>query len=113
MKECIFCKIASHEIKSEIVFENDRVIAFRDIAPKAPVHIVIIPKIHLDSISSIDATSTITCAEIMVEANRIAKQMGIEKTGFRLVTNTGPDAGQAVSHLHFHLLGGKELGDIC
>ncbi|MFA6963622.1 MAG: histidine triad nucleotide-binding protein [Patescibacteria group bacterium] len=113
MADCIFCKIAQHEIKADIVFEDDKIIAFRDIAPKAPSHIVIIPKIHIDSIGSLNGENADIVADIMIAAGKIAQDLGIDKSGFRVVSNTGPDASQAVPHLHFHLLGGGKLGDIC
>ncbi len=113
MTDCIFCKIANHEISSTVVFENDNIIAFRDIAPKAPTHIVIIPKGHIDSIGSLNGENAGICSDIMITAGKIAQDLDIDKSGFRIVSNTGPDAGQAVPHLHFHLLGGEKLGDIC
>ena len=95
---CIFCKIAAHEIPTEIVHENDRIVAFRDTDPKAPTHILLIPKEHIGSI-----------ADIAQAATHLAKTEGIDRSGWRLVTNVGPDAGQSVFHLHVHLLGGRPM----
>jgi len=111
MGETISSKIIRKEIPAEIVFENDSVLAFKDIKPQAPVHILIIPKI-----SSIESTKDIDgklhsdlLGELYDAANKIAKDMGISETGFRLVLNCGPDAGQEVYHLHLHLLGGRKM----
>lgn len=102
----IFCKIARHEIPAEIVFENDKIVAFRDVSPKAKTHILIIPKDHIASLSEVSAD---LIGEMMAAAVEIAKKEGIYETGFRLITNSGPDSGQEVPHLHFHLLGGQKL----
>ena len=102
---CIFCKIANKEIKSGIVYETDGVIAFDDIAPQAPVHVVIIPKEHVLSISGLEDV----LPEIYKAIAETAKLKGVQDTGYRVVTNIGKDAGQAVEHLHFHLLGGRKL----
>ena len=107
--ECIFCKIIKGELPSTKVFENDRVLAIRDIAPQAPVHIVVMPKQHIRNlIESVSARNGIM--ENIVDAVAdIAAAEGIDQTGFRLINNNGPHAGQTVEHLHFHLLGGGEL----
>ncbi|MFH1710304.1 MAG: histidine triad nucleotide-binding protein [bacterium] len=103
---CIFCKIASKEIKSGSVYETDKVIAFDDIAPQAPVHVVVIPKEH---VSGIAAGSNDVLAEIFKAICQISKIKGVQDNGYRVVINSGRDAGQAVEHLHFHLLGGRLL----
>lgn len=106
--ECIFCKIVNGEIPSEKVHEDDHVLAFKDIDPQAPVHIIIIPKKHHQSIMTVPAGEPII-AQMLETANRIALKIGIADSGFRLVTNVGEDGGQTVPHLHFHLLGGRAM----
>lgn len=99
--DCLFCKIINKEIPASIVYEDDDVLAFNDIAPKAPVHILVIPKKHTIGISQTDKLFSIL--------QKLAKEKGIEGSGYRVVVNQGKDAGQAVDHLHFHLLGGRPL----
>lgn len=108
MEDCIFCKIANKEIPADIIYEDKTVIAFNDIEPQAPVHILIIPKEHYASILSVPAGDDII-GHIHMVANRIALKEGIAKTGFRLVNNCGKDGNQSVPHLHYHLLGGRML----
>jgi histidine triad (HIT) family protein len=107
-QDCIFCKIVNKEIPTEFVYEDDLVIAFNDIAPQAPVHIIIIPKKHYDSILSVDAGNDII-GHIHTVANRIVLKEGLVDSGFRLVNNCGRDGNQTVPHLHYHLLGGRLL----
>ncbi len=107
-QDCIFCKIAAGEIPSDIVYEDDDVLAFKDIAPQAPVHVVIIPKKHFSSILNVSAGDPIV-SQLMNAANRIALKFGLADSGFRLVCNCGKDGGQTVGHLHYHLLGGRGL----
>jgi histidine triad (HIT) family protein len=106
---CIFCKIAAREIPSEIVHESDRVVAFRDTDPKAPTHILLIPKEHIASITDVTDDHASMVADIAQAATHLARTEGIDESGWRLVTNVGPDAGQSVFHLHFHLLGGRAM----
>ena len=106
---CIFCKIASREIPAEILRETDRVVAFRDLDPKAPTHILLIPKEHVESLAGIEDRHADMLADIMQSATHLARTEGIDDSGWRLVTNVGPDAGQAVFHLHFHMLGGRAM----
>ena len=103
---CIFCKIAGKEIKSSIVHESGSVIAFDDISPQAPVHVVIIPKQHAISMT---ALSSSVQDEIFRAISQVSRLKGVQDSGFRVVINNGKDAGQAVEHLHFHLLGGRKL----
>jgi len=111
MSDCIFCKIAKGEIPSECVYENESVFAFRDIAPQAPVHILIIPKKHIaDSLAGLTAANSLTAAKCLEAVAKIAENEGLTN-GFRVITNSGSDAGQTVDHLHFHLVGGKPLGE--
>jgi histidine triad (HIT) family protein len=107
--ECIFCKIASHQIPADIVRESDRVVAFRDLNPQAPTHILLIPKEHVESIADIADDHGSTLTDIMQAATQLARAEGIAGSGWRLVTNVGADAGQTVFHLHFHLLGGRAM----
>ena len=109
MDNCIFCKIAKGEIPSDIVFEDDNIIAFKDLNPIAPVHVLIIPKEHIASAMEINEENSAVVAHIFNRASEIAEKLGIAESGFRLVNNCGKDGGQTVFHLHFHLLGGKEL----
>ena len=107
MDNCIFCRILSGEIPSNKVYEDEHVFAFRDIQPQAPVHILIVPKNHMPDVLSLDGETGIRLLEA---AKAIAKAEGIAETGFRLVTNCGEHGAQSVKHLHFHLLGGAQLG---
>lgn len=109
MSDCIFCKIANKEIPSNIVYEDDKVIAFNDLDPKAPVHVLIIPKEHLASAMEINDDNAGIIASIFAAASKIAKKLGIDENGFRIVNNCGKDGGQTVGHIHFHMLGGRSL----
>ena len=106
--DCIFCKIAAGEIPSTKVYEDEKILAFRDIAPMAPTHILVIPKAHIGSVAEITAQNAELVAHIFTIIPQIAKEEGLEN-GYRVVSNTGEDAGQTVHHLHFHILGGKKL----
>lgn len=107
--DCLFCKIAAGEIPSTKVYEDDQILAFRDIAPQAPTHILVIPKTHISGVSAITPEHTSLIGHIFAVIPEIARQEGLEN-GYRVVSNCGPDAGQTVNHLHFHILGGKVLG---
>ncbi|HIT18450.1 MAG TPA: histidine triad nucleotide-binding protein [Candidatus Fimivivens faecavium] len=107
--DCLFCGIAAGEIPSKKVFEDEKVLAFYDIDPKAPVHIVVIPKKHIASAAEITADNSGEVAHIYEAIARIAEELKLEK-GFRVVTNCGEEGGQSVGHLHFHLLAGRNLG---
>ena len=106
--DCIFCKIISGDIPSEKVFENEKVLAFKDINPMAPVHILIIPKEHIDGADMLSDSNADIVKDIMLAAKQIAQSFNLDN-GWRVVTNVGNDGGQTVRHLHFHLLGGKKL----
>ncbi|VAX25972.1 Bis(5'-nucleosyl)-tetraphosphatase (asymmetrical) [hydrothermal vent metagenome] len=110
MNECLFCKIVAGKIPSDKVAQTDTLFAFNDIDPKAPVHILIIPKKHIESALELGREDRELMGDMLLLANEIAKEKGIDKTGFRIVTNIGADGGQAVFHIHFHLLGGRSLG---
>ncbi len=105
---CLFCRIASGEVPVTLIAENEHAVAFRDIAPKAPVHVLVIPRRHIASISQ--ATNHAELGAVAALAAEVARQEGLEPAGYRIVTNTGADGGQSVLHLHFHVLGGRALG---
>ena len=107
MKECLFCGIIRGEVKGNIVYRNESVVAFRDINPKAPVHILIVPRKHIETLADIGPADNALIGEICLVASQVAKDHGVSESGFRLVVNNGPGAGQSVYHLHFHLLGGR------
>ncbi len=107
---CLFCKIIAGEIPSTKVYEDDKIYAFRDIAPQAPTHILVIPKEHLDSVNAVTAENAAIVAHIFATIPQIAKAEGLEN-GYRVVSNCGPDGCQSVPHLHFHILGGTQLSD--
>lgn len=109
MDNCIFCKIARGEIPSDKIYEDEKIYAFKDINPEAPVHVVIIPKKHIESLNTITVEESDIIAHISVVVKEISKILGIDKNGYRLVNNCGEDGGQTVMHLHFHLLGGRKL----
>ena len=108
MEDCLFCKIVKKEIPSEIVFENDNLIAFEDINPQAPTHILIIPKEHFASLKEIPEDKKGILAELLLGARQIAEEKGLSR-GYRIVLNTGKESGQAVFHIHFHLLSGRQM----
>jgi histidine triad (HIT) family protein len=109
MSNCIFCKIANGDIPSEKVYEDDKIFVFKDIKPEAPVHILIIPKKHIESLNDIQEYDGDIISHIFLKAKDIAKELGIEKSGYRIVSNCGEHGGQTVFHIHFHLIGGREL----
>lgn len=107
--DCIFCKIINKEIPSKIVYEDDEVLAFEDIAPQAPIHIVVIPKKHIAKITEIEKEDEALIGKIYSAINKIAREKQIAEDGFRVIINCGENGGQEVEHIHFHLLGGKKL----
>lgn len=106
----IFGKIIRGEIPAKVVHENDHALAFHDIHPQAPVHVVIIPKQHLANVGDAQPGDETLLGHLMVAAAEVARKLGVAESGFRLITNSGPDSGQEVPHLHLHLLAGKNLG---
>lgn len=110
MEDCIFCKIIKGEIPSEKVYEDDEVLAFKDIQPAAPIHILVIPKKHITNLMEISNEDSELMGKIVVVMQKIAKQLGVDEKGFRIISNCGPDSGQEVMHLHFHLLAGRTMG---
>ena len=110
MSECLFCRIARKEIPASVVYEDDELLAFKDISPQAPVHLLIIPKAHCEGLNDLTQEVEKASAGIPALAAKLAKEFGTDETGYRLIVNCGADAGQTVFHLHYHLLGGKVLG---
>lgn len=110
MEGCIFCKIAEHEIPVIPVYEDDEIIAFPDANPVAPAHVLLIPKAHIPGVTAITAENAGTVTRIWEVIPRLARELGLEGDGFRVVANSGEWAGQSVQHLHFHLLGGRRMG---
>ena len=108
MENCLFCKIVKGDIPSTKVYEDEKVLAFRDIAPMAPTHILVIPKAHIGSVAEVNAENAAVVAHIFTVIPKIAEAEKLEN-GYRVVSNCGEDAGQTVHHLHFHILGGKKL----
>ena len=110
MEDCTFCKIIKGEIPSEKVYENEDILAFKDINPVTPIHVLIIPKKHITTLMDVAEEDRELMAKILQAAQTVAKQLGVDKTGFRLISNCGSDGGQMVMHIHFHLLAGRKLG---
>ena len=110
MADCIFCKIAQKEIPSQLVYEDEQVVAFKDLEPQAPVHVLIIPKKHVESIMALKAEDKDLVSHILIEViPQLAKELQVDEKGFRVVANTGDEGVQSVKHLHFHLLGGRSM----
>jgi histidine triad (HIT) family protein len=111
MPECLFCKIVAGEIPSDKVFENDDVLAFRDISPVAPTHVLVVPKKHIASLNDVDAVTDLgLLAELLLAARTVAAQDNLSESGYRVVINTMKDAGQVVFHIHVHVVGGRAFG---
>ncbi|MCI8833458.1 MAG: histidine triad nucleotide-binding protein [Clostridia bacterium] len=111
MDDCIFCKIINREIPSDIVYEDEEVLAFKDINPQMPIHILVIPKKHIESIIDLKSQDETLVGRIFIAIKNIAKDIGIDKTGFRVISNCGENAGQTVKHLHFHILAGEKMSE--
>lgn len=109
-RDCVFCRIASKEIPAKVVFEDEHVMAFEDLNPQAPVHVLVIPKIHTDRVSGFSQEQAEEAGRMVLAASKVAREKGIEKSGYRLVLNCNKDAGQEVFHVHLHLLGGRKFG---
>ena len=110
MEDCIFCKIIKGEIPSEKVYEDEDILAFKDINPAAPIHILVIPKKHVKSLLELEDEDYELVGNIQKVINKLARQLNIEEEGYRVIVNCGKDAGQEVMHLHYHLLAGRKLG---
>ncbi len=108
MKDCLFCKIINGEVPSEKVYESETILAFKDINPQAPVHILVIPKMHIESLNGINEDNIGVVADIMLVVKQLAEEFNLQN-GYRVVTNIGDNGGQTVHHLHFHILGGEKL----
>lgn len=111
MEDCIFCKIIKGEIPSNKVYEDDEVLAFKDVNPQMPIHILVVPKKHIESIVDLNDEDEMLVGKIFTAIRKIANELGIDKSGFRVISNCGEDAGQTVRHLHFHILAGEEMSD--
>ena len=110
MADCIFCKIAAGEVPSQKVYEDDTVIAFKDLSPKAPIHVLIVPKKHIQSVAHFKAEDKDLAAHIFVDVvTKLAEEFGVAENGFRLIMNTGKDGGQTVPHLHVHFLAKRKM----
>ncbi len=109
MSDCLFCKIVSGEISCDKLYENDKLVAFRDIEPKAPTHILVIPKKHIRSINELEISDQNLAGEILLAAKEIASIENIESSGYRTIFNTNSDGGQTVYHIHMHVMGGRQL----
>jgi len=110
MSDCIFCKIAAGEIKADIVYQDDRVVAFRDLNPQAPTHVLVIPREHIATANDLTQENASIVASMMLAAKQIAEREGIAERGYRTVLNCNAEAGQSVFHIHLHLLGGRPMG---
>ena len=111
MSDCIFCKIIAGEIPSKKVYEDDYVFAFEDINPQAPKHVLVVPKEHICCANAVNSENSKYVAHIFEKAGEIAKIMGVYESGYRIINNCGKEAGQTVFHLHFHILGGTDMGE--
>jgi histidine triad (HIT) family protein len=109
MSGCLFCNIVDRTIQSTIVYEDEQALAFQDIRPQAPVHILVIPKRHVQSVQDVKGNDTSLMGHLLMVCVKLAKEKGISESGYRIVTNSGVHAGQTVLHLHFHLLGGRSM----
>lgn len=107
--DCIFCKIANKEIPATIVYEDDFVLAFNDLNPVAPHHVLIIPKKHIASLNDLTQEEEVLMGKVILVASKLAKELGVDDAGYRIVSNCGKNGGQTVGHIHYHLLGGREL----
>ena len=110
-EECIFCRIVAGEVPSDIVYQDEDFLAFRDISPQAPTHVLIIPKTHITSLAQLTEEQQELAVRLIIIARKLAEKEGIAKRGYRLVINCGPEGGQLVPHLHLHLIGGRKLDD--
>lgn len=110
MKDCVFCKIAGHDIPARIHYEDDRVVAFHDVNPQAPTHLLVIPKRHLATLNDATEADRDLLGHLALKACEVARSMGHGEKGYRLVANCQADAGQSVFHIHFHILGGRRFG---
>jgi len=106
---CVFCKVAKGLVRADIVLRNEEVVAFRDIHPQAPVHVLVIPRRHITALWETDDSDAVLLGRLLLACNEIAQMEGVDQSGYRVVANVGPDAGQSVDHLHLHVLGGRKI----
>lgn len=111
MEDCVFCNIVNKSLDSQILFENGNLIVVKDILPKAPVHLLVLPKKHILSINELEQSDESLVGELILVAKNMAEKFGVKDTGYKLMFNVGRDGGQVIKHLHLHLLGGKQLGE--
>ncbi|MDV3240591.1 MULTISPECIES: HIT domain-containing protein [Methylocaldum] len=109
MTDCLFCKMVAGDIKPAVVYENDHVLAFRDIRPRAPVHVLVIPKRHIPTLDDLPEADSVLASELLQAARKVARSEGIAESGYRTVINCRGDSGQEVYHLHLHVLGGRPM----
>lgn len=109
MDTCLFCKIAQRQAQAKIVYEDETVLAFEDVRPRAPTHLLIIPRTHIESLDALTPEDEAVMGHLHTVAAELARQRGLQRTGYRLVINTGPHAGQSVFHIHLHLMGGRAM----
>ena len=112
MEDCVFCKIVAGKMPAQVVHEDDKIIAFRDINPQAPTHLLLVPKKHLASLFDVGPEQSGLLGDLILVANDLARKEGLADKGYRLVSNCGRQGGQWVAHVHFHLLGGRQLADV-
>jgi histidine triad (HIT) family protein len=110
MTDCIFCKIANKEAPAKVEYEDDLCIAFHDAHPKAPVHVMVVPKKHIATVNDASEEDKLILGNLLLAAKKVAAKLGISERGYRLIVNFGPDAGMVINHLHLHVLGGKKMG---
>jgi len=110
--DCIFCRIAGGELQSDILYQDDKVVAFPDVSPRAPVHILVIPRAHIDSVADLTEADASLMGHMVLVANRLAREAGTADKGYRLTVNCGSGGGQVAPHLHLHLLGGRQMGNM-
>ncbi len=111
MEDCLFCKIIKGEIPSKKVYEDEEILAFCDINPEAPIHILVVPKKHITSLAYIKKEDEVLIGKIFGVINKISEEQGFKEDGYRVITNCGENGGQSIKHLHFHILAGKKLGE--
>jgi histidine triad (HIT) family protein len=109
MTDCIFCRIGAKQISARVVMEDDEVLAFEDLNPQAPVHVLVIPKRHIAALKNVQQQDRALLGHLLAVATQVAQKKGIEESGYRVVANTGDNGGQTVSHLHLHVLGGRRM----
>lgn len=112
MPECLFCRIVAGSLPADFVYEDEHLVAFRDIKPAAPVHILVVPRAHIETVADLGRDAAGVMSRLTAAANQIARESGVDAGGYRLIVNCGQDGGQTVSHLHMHLLGGRKMPEL-